>query len=50
MENLAGQEPDLEARLAATLKTLCDPPPPGFGSPTGIAFTILVLGGSPSPH
>ena len=44
LENLAGRRPDLEARLAATLKTLCDPPPPGFGSPTGIAFTILVLG------
>jgi arylsulfatase A-like enzyme len=44
LENLAGTRPDLEARLGATLKTLCDPPPPGLGSPTGVAFTILVVG------
>jgi N-acetylglucosamine-6-sulfatase len=45
LKNLAGTKPDLEARLGATLKTLCDPPPPGLGQATGVAFTILVVGG-----
>ena len=45
LENLAGTRPDLEARLGATLKTLCDPPPPGLGQATGIAFSIFVVGG-----
>ena len=44
LENLAGARPDLEARLGATLKTLCDPPPPGLGSAAGVAFSILVVG------
>jgi hypothetical protein len=41
LHNLAGTTPDLEARLEATLRGLCDPPPPGFGSQTGLAATLL---------
>ena len=44
LQNLAGTRPALQARLAATLKTLCVPPPPGFGTSTGVVFAILVLG------
>ncbi len=41
LQNLAGTTPGLEARLGTTLKGLCDPPPPGFGSQMGLAATLL---------
>lgn len=41
LQNLAGTTPGLEAQLGTTLKGLCDPPPPGFGSQMGLAATLL---------
>jgi len=41
LRNLAGTAPGLEARLETTLRSLCDPPPPGFGPQMGMAATLL---------
>jgi arylsulfatase A-like enzyme len=41
LRNLTGTAPGLEAQLATTLRGLCDPPPPGFGSQMGPAATFL---------
>ncbi|MDP9119635.1 MAG: sulfatase [Actinomycetota bacterium] len=41
LRNMAGTSPGLEARLEATLRGLCDPPPPGFGSQSGLAATLF---------
>jgi N-acetylglucosamine-6-sulfatase len=39
--NLAGRRPPLQARLATTLRSLCDPPPPGLRGQVPAAATIL---------
>ena len=41
LENLAGRRPLLEARLATTLRSLCDPPPLGLRAQVGAVATIL---------
>ncbi|HWL90342.1 MAG TPA: hypothetical protein VNP90_03160, partial [Actinomycetota bacterium] len=41
LQNIAGTEPGLEGRLDTTLRSLCDPPPPGYRSQMGIAATFL---------
>jgi N-acetylglucosamine-6-sulfatase len=41
LRNLSGREPGLEGKLDATLRSLCDPPPPGFRSQMGLAATLL---------
>ena len=39
--NLAGRRPPLQARLATTLRSLCDPPPLGLRGQVGALATIL---------
>jgi len=41
LQNLAGTEPGLEGRLDTTLRSLCDPPPPGYRPQMGMAATLL---------
>jgi N-acetylglucosamine-6-sulfatase len=41
LRNLAGTEPGLEGRLDTMLRSLCDPPPPGFRPQMGLAATLL---------
>jgi N-acetylglucosamine-6-sulfatase len=41
LENLAGRRPPLEARLATTLRSLCNPPPLGLRPQVGAAATTL---------
>ena len=41
LRNLAGTQPGLEGRLDVTLRSLCDPPPPGFRPQMGLAATLL---------
>ena len=41
LRNLVGTAPGLEARLEASLRGLCDPPPPGFGPQSGLAATLF---------
>jgi len=41
LRNLAGTEPALEGRLHTTLRSLCDPPPPGYRPPMGVTVTLL---------
>ena len=44
LQNLSGTEPGVEGRLDKTLRSLCDPPPPGFRTQMGLAATLLGLG------
>ena len=44
LRNLAGRGGDVEARLEATLRDLCDPTPPGFEFETSLGVTMLALG------
>lgn len=44
LENLAGRAPLLEARLDATLRSLCDPPPLGLRDGVGTLPTLLATG------
>jgi N-acetylglucosamine-6-sulfatase len=41
LRDLAGTEPGLEGRLDVTLRSLCDPPPPGFRTQMGMGATFL---------
>jgi len=41
LRDLAGTEPGLEGRLDVTLRSLCDPPPPGFRTQMGMGATLL---------
>jgi arylsulfatase A-like enzyme len=41
LRNLAGTQPGLEGRLDVTLRSLCDPPPPGFRPQMSLAATLL---------
>jgi hypothetical protein len=41
LRNLSGAEPGVEGRLDTTLRSLCDPPPPGFRTQIGLAATLL---------
>jgi arylsulfatase A-like enzyme len=41
LRNLSGTEQGVEGRLDKTLRNLCDPPPPGFGTQIGLAATLL---------
>jgi N-acetylglucosamine-6-sulfatase len=41
LQNLSGEEPGIEGKLDTTLRSLCDPPPPGFRSQMGLAATLL---------
>lgn len=41
LQNLAGTQPGLEGRLDTTLRSLCDPPPPGYRPQMGMAATLL---------
>ena len=43
LQNLTGGDPGIEARLGTTLRSLCDPPPPGYRTPTSVAATLLGL-------
>jgi N-acetylglucosamine-6-sulfatase len=43
LDDLAGGRAMLEARLEATLRRLCDPPPPGFRPSPGPMVTALAL-------
>ena len=45
LRNLAGTEPGLEAQLDTTLRSLCDPPPPGYRTQMSLAATLLGLAG-----
>jgi N-acetylglucosamine-6-sulfatase len=40
LRSLIGSAPALESRLETTLRSLCDPPPPGFGAQVGMAATL----------
>jgi hypothetical protein len=44
LRNLSGAEPGVEGRLDRTLRSLCDPPPPGYGTQVGLAATLLGVG------
>jgi arylsulfatase A-like enzyme len=41
MRNLTGSEAGLEAQLDTTLRSLCDPPPPGYRTQMSVAATLL---------
>ena len=41
LRNLTGIEPGVEAQLDTTLRSLCDPPPPGFRTQMSIGATLL---------
>jgi N-acetylglucosamine-6-sulfatase len=41
LRNLSGTERGVEGRLDKTLRSLCDPPPPGFRTQMGLAATLL---------
>ena len=41
LRNLSGAEPGVEERMDKTLRSLCDPPPPGFRTQMGLAATLL---------
>ena len=41
LRNLTGTEPGVEGRLDTTLRSLCDPPPPGFRTQMSLAATLL---------
>ena len=41
LQNLSGTEPGIEGKLDTTLRSLCDPPPPGFRTQMGLAATLL---------
>jgi N-acetylglucosamine-6-sulfatase len=41
LRNLSRKELGLEGRLDTTLRSLCDPPPPGFRPQMGLAATLL---------
>jgi arylsulfatase A-like enzyme len=41
LQNLSGEEAGVEGKLDTTLRSLCDPPPPGFRSQMGIVATLL---------
>jgi N-acetylglucosamine-6-sulfatase len=43
LRNLSPTEPGLEGRLDTMLRSLCDPPPPGFRPQMGLAATLLGL-------
>jgi N-acetylglucosamine-6-sulfatase len=45
LRNLTGTEPGLEAQLDTTLRSLCDPPPPGYRTQMSLAATLLGLAG-----
>jgi N-acetylglucosamine-6-sulfatase len=45
LRNLTGTEPGIEARLDTTLRSLCDPPPPGYRTQMSLAATLLGLAG-----
>jgi N-acetylglucosamine-6-sulfatase len=45
LQNLAGTEAGLEGRLDTTLRSLCDPPPPGFRTQMSVAATLLGMAG-----
>ena len=42
---VAGTEVGLEGRLDTTLRSLCDPPPPGFRPQMSVAATLLGVAG-----
>ena len=41
MRNLTGTEAGLEAQMDTTLRSLCDPPPPGYRTQMTVAATLL---------
>jgi len=41
LQNLSGTESGIEGQLDKTLRSLCDPPPPGFRTQMGLAATLL---------
>jgi N-acetylglucosamine-6-sulfatase len=41
LRNLSGTDRGVEGRLDKTLRSLCDPPPPGFRTQMGLAATLL---------
>jgi N-acetylglucosamine-6-sulfatase len=41
LQNLSGEEQGIEGKLDTTLRSLCDPPPPGFRTQMGLAATLL---------
>jgi N-acetylglucosamine-6-sulfatase len=41
LQNLSGEELGIEGKLDTTLRSLCDPPPPGFHTQMGLAATLL---------
>jgi N-acetylglucosamine-6-sulfatase len=41
LRNLAGSEPGIEGPLDTMLRSLCDPPPPGFRTQMSMAATLL---------
>jgi N-acetylglucosamine-6-sulfatase len=41
LQNLSGTESGVEGQLDKTLRSLCDPPPPGFRTQMGLAATLL---------
>ncbi len=43
LQDLAGTQPGLEGRLDATLRGLCEPPPPGLRPQMSMAATLLGL-------
>ena len=44
LRNLSGKERGLEGRLDTILRSLCDPPPPGFRPQMGLGATLLGVG------
>jgi N-acetylglucosamine-6-sulfatase len=45
LHSIAGHAPALEARLATTLRSLCDPPPLGLRNQISTAATLLAVAG-----
>jgi len=41
LRNLTGTEAGIEAQLDTTLRSLCDPPPPGYRTQMTMAATLL---------
>ena len=41
LRNLTGTEAGIEAQLDTTLRSLCDPPPPGYRTQMTVAATLL---------